>query len=86
MFHFQKALFIKTCKTRPRGLWHLDQWHPLRSSVARTYDNMHLRPPTGHGYTQIVSNMGFTHGQLQIESETYSLSYTLKHFQLTRHT
>ncbi len=28
----------------------------------------------GHAYTQIVSKMGFTHGQLQIESETYSLS------------
>ena len=32
---------------------------------------IHLRVPVGHGYTQIVSKMGFTHGQLQIESETY---------------
>ncbi len=33
---------------------------------------MHRRAPTGHGYTQIVGKMGFTNGQLQIESETYS--------------
>ncbi len=24
----------KTCKTRPRGVWHLDQWYPPRSYVA----------------------------------------------------
>ncbi len=33
--------------------------------------NIQGRAPTRHGYTQIVSKMGFTNGQLQIESETY---------------
>ena len=26
----------------------------------------------GHGHTQIVSKIGYPHGQLQIEIETYS--------------
>ncbi len=39
-------------------------------------NNIHLRAPVGHGYTQIVSKMGFTYGKLQIESETYSLAMT----------
>ena len=37
------------------------------------HNKIHLRAPVVHDYTQIVSKMGFTHGQLQIESETYSL-------------
>ncbi len=34
--HREKSihLFIKTCKTRPRGVWHLDQWYPAQPSVA----------------------------------------------------
>ncbi len=36
-------------------------------------NNIHLWAPMGHGYTQIVSKMGFTHGQLQIGSETLFL-------------
>ncbi len=35
------------------------------------YNNMHLRAQ-GHSYSLIVNKMRTTHGQLQIESETYS--------------